>query len=343
VVADVLLIFDCCYAGNLLPCDVNPHYPTRSFECIAACGRDKETTRPGEKSFSTALIWSLKALEKDRKSFTAQDLQIMIMKAPDFPEKQFVPLLQHDEPRDQRLVLASLSADSNSISPEFAIPTSASNKLPQNYLDLRLRYDDPLDEKEVKKLSSQFRKLIEDGSINTRRIGWLGLQKRDWEFNSGSAEKRKSDAIKNTPGPSMGGNIVSPARDLCNSTPSESNTGQSAISRRDLESPDASKVGNSMIGSMDMSCQEHKAIEMADCNLGTNADMCISREANNNQNGHEPIFAVSFDYIRRQSQGLLRGMQDISPALGVAVAVVLALSIHARYAPSLRSISLFKN
>ena len=338
-----MLIFDCCYAGNLLPCDVNPHYPTRSFECIAACGRDKETTRPGKKSFSTALIWSLKALVKDRKSFTAQDLQIMIMKAPDFPEKQFVPLLQHDEPRDQRLVLASLSADSNSISPEFAIPTSASNKLPQNYLDLRLRYDDPLDEEEIKRLASLFRKLIEEGSIGAKRIGWLGLQKRDWQFSSSTAEKWKSDAIKNTPEPSTGGNIVSPARDLCNSIPSESNTGQSTISRRLLESPNVYKVGNSMIGSMDISSQEHKAIEIADCNLGTNAKRYISRVANNNQDEHEPIFAVSFDYIRRQSQGLLRGMQNISPALGAALAVVLVLSIHARYAPSLRSISLFKN
>jgi hypothetical protein len=94
---------------------------------------------------------------------------------------------------------------------------------------------------------------------------------------------------------------------------------------------------------MDMSIQEHKALEMADCNLGTNAERHISGEANNNQHGHEPIFAVSSDYIRRQSQGLLRGMQDISPALGTALGVVLVLSIHARYAPSLRSIFLFKN
>jgi len=339
-----LLIFDCCYAGNLLPCDVNPHYPTRSFECIAACGRDKETTRPGKKSFSTALIWSLKALVKDRKSFTAQDLQIMIMKAPDFPEKQFVPLLQHDEPRDQRLVLAPLSADSNSISPEFATPTSTSNKLPQNYMDLRLWYDDPLDEKEVKKLSSLFRKLIEEGSISTRRIGWLGLQKGVWEFSSSAAEKRKSDAIKNTPvEPSMGDNIVSPARDLCNSMSFESNMGQSAISNRPLESHDISKVGNSMIGSMDMPRQEQKAMEMADCDLGTNVERCISREANVNQSGHDPIFSMSFDCIRRLARGALqRGVQDICPALGVAAVAVFVLSIRAQYTP-LRSLSLFKS
>jgi hypothetical protein len=266
----------------------------------------------------------------------------MIMKAPYFPEKQFVPLLQHDESPEQRLVLAPLSKDSSSPDPDPAISTPTTNKLPRNYLDLRLRYDDPLDEKEVKKLASQIKMLIEEGSIGARRIGWLGLQKRDWEFSSSAAETWKSDVIKNTSEPSMGGNIISPA-DFCNSIPSGSNTGQSAISPRSLESPDVSKVENSMIGSMDISSPKQKAMEMANCNLGTKAERCISREGNNNRNENEPIFAVSFDYIRHQSRDLLRGMQDISPALGVAVAMVLVLSIHSRYAPSLRSISLFKN
>jgi hypothetical protein len=340
VVADVLLIFDCCYAGNLLPCDVNPYYPTRSFECIAACGKDKETTRPGEKSFSTALVWSLKALEKGRKSFTAQDLQIMIMKAPDFPEKQFVPLLLHDEPRDQRLVLSPLSKDPNSISPEFAITTHTSNKLPQYYLDLRLRYDDPLDEEEIKKLASQFRKLIEEGSIGARRIGWLGLI----SISSSVAENWRSVAIRNTPIElSMSGNIASPARDLGNSMPSESNTGQSAISRLPLESHDVSKVGNSMPGSMDMSRQEQKTMELADCDRGSNAASCTPKETNVNQPGHDPKFAISLDYIRRRARGALsRGVQDIYPALGVAAVAVLVLSIRARYTPVSRPLSLFK-
>jgi hypothetical protein len=286
------------------------------------------------------LVWSLKALERDGKAFTAQDLQIMIMKAPEFPGKQFVPLLQHDEPRDQRLVLAPLSTNSNSISTELAIPTPTSNKLPQNYLDLRLRYDDPLDEKEVKKLASQLRKLIEEESIGASRIGWLDLI----SISSSAAKNWRSVAIENAPiEPSMSGNIASPASNLGNSMPYESNTVQSAISRLPFESHDVSKVGNSMAGPMDMSRQEHKAMKRADCDIGSNAARSISREANVNQSGHTPIFAISFDYIGRQARGaLLRRVQDIYPALGLAAVVVLVLSIHARYTPLRRSLSLFK-
>jgi hypothetical protein len=95
---------------------------------------------------------------------------------------------------------------------------------------------------------------------------------------------------------------------------------------------------------MEMSRQEQKAMEIADCDLEPNAASCISREANVNQYGHEPMFAVSFDYVKRQAQGaLIRGIQEICPALGLAAVAVLVLSIRARYATSLRPLSLFKN
>jgi len=256
----------------------------------------------------------------------------MIMEAPNFPERQFVPLLQHDEPRDQRLVLAPLPINSNTISPEFAIPTPSSHEPPQNYLDLRFWYRNFLDEKETKKLASHFRKLIEEKSISASRIGWLGLKKRDRESSSSSAETWRTVAIKNSPvEPFIGGDIASPARNLCNMVPLESNTGLSAISRRPLESHDVFEVGNSTTGSMDMSRQEHKAMEIVDHDLGSSAASCISREANINQYGHEPMFDVNFDYIKHQAQGaLLRGIQDMCPVLGLTAVAVLVLSIRAR-------------
>jgi hypothetical protein len=197
---DVLLIFDCCYAGNLLPSHLNPHYPTRSFECIAACGKDKETTLPGENSFTTALIWALKTLEKNRKSFTTQELQAMIMEAPNFPGKQFVPLLQHNEPRDQRLVLAPLATDSDTTPLNFAVSTPTSHELPQDYLDLRLWYLNRPDEEEIKNLASQFGKLMKEGDISATRIGWLGLKERDRKVASNVARRwRKNVTVGNAP------------------------------------------------------------------------------------------------------------------------------------------------
>jgi methylase of polypeptide subunit release factors len=106
------------------------------------------------------LIWSLRVLEKDGESFTTQELQTMIMRAPNFPEKQFVPLLQHDEPRDQRLVLAALATDSNSIPAKFAISARNGNEQPQNYLDLRFWYLNGPGEEVIKSLARQFIKLM---------------------------------------------------------------------------------------------------------------------------------------------------------------------------------------
>jgi hypothetical protein len=266
------------------------------------------------------LIWSLKALEKDRKSFTTQELQAMIMKAPNFPEKQFVPLLQHDEPRDQRLVLAPLITDSDTIPPNFAISTPTSNELPQDYLDLRFWYLNRPDEEEVKNLASQFVKLMKEGNISASRIGWLGLKERDREVTSNVAGKwRRNVTVGNAPDePYMESNIASPGSVLCSSMPSESHTSKSTGSCRHLEPRDVSKPDHAATGSMSMSRQEGKDVGMADRDLTTNTTSCITRESNTN------------------GAASLRGTQNTHLALGILVVAVLALSICACYASSLK-------
>jgi hypothetical protein len=238
-----LLIFDCCYAGNLLPCDIHPHYTTRSFECIAACGRDKETTHPGKKSFTSALIWSLKTLKRDLKSFTTQDLQARIMKAPDFPEKQFVPLLQHDEPRDQRLVLAPLPTDANAIPPRFD-PTSTSIELPQNYLDLRFWFLNRPNEGEIETLARQLIKLMKEENISASRIGWLGLKNGIW---------RRTVTLRHAPIElEMKGKITSP-ESVRASVPFEPQTSKSLSPGSHLDSQDICKACQSETASVSTS------------------------------------------------------------------------------------------
>ncbi|KAF4624049.1 hypothetical protein G7Y89_g14124 [Cudoniella acicularis] len=106
---DALLIFDCCYAGNLTLRDVQSSRPTRSFEYIAACGSTDETNFPGPESFTSAMIWALEDLVKSQKRFTTLELQNKIMnEAPSFPRKQSVLVMERDDPCDQRLVLAPL-------------------------------------------------------------------------------------------------------------------------------------------------------------------------------------------------------------------------------------------
>jgi hypothetical protein len=251
------------------------------------------------------------------------------MKAPDFPEKQFVPLLQHDEPRDQRLVLAPLPTDSNTISPKIEIQTPTNNELPQNYLDLRFWFLNSPDEGEIENLASQFIKLMKAENIGASRIGWLGLKKGNW---------RNTVTLRNAPTKlEMKDKIASPGSVLRASVLFESQTSKSLSPGPHLESHDVSKAGQSETVSISISTQEHQTMGMADLDLTTNTVSSITREANINQYNYEPNFTVNFKPTRRRTRvALLPGIQGFHLALGVVAVAVLALSICASYALSLR-------
>jgi len=71
---DMLTIFDACYASNIHKA-VQREDP-RTYEMLTATGHDKMTVGPGPKSFTTALVNSLKALleESGDKPFTTRQL-----------------------------------------------------------------------------------------------------------------------------------------------------------------------------------------------------------------------------------------------------------------------------
>lgn len=180
---DILLIFDCCFAGILLDQNVRswPCYPTRRFECLAACHSQQTTRFPGKSSFTSALIWALTELGKTRKRFTTLELQTKIMnEAPEFPKGQFVPLLERGEPCDQRLVLAPQSTSIEPTSPA----STASNYLNEplrNYMDLRFWFPSRPNEEHVANLAKRLKQLMLDGSIGARRIRLEGLTNIDLE------------------------------------------------------------------------------------------------------------------------------------------------------------------
>ena len=83
--ADVLEIFDCCYAGSL---GIRSP-PTHSFEYLAGTGPNQTAKCPGPNSFTSALIWALQQLVNERECFTTQQLMHKIKKdAPEFPRDQ---------------------------------------------------------------------------------------------------------------------------------------------------------------------------------------------------------------------------------------------------------------
>jgi hypothetical protein len=172
-----LLIFDCCYAGNLAPShDRRSYWPDRSFEFLAACGSGEETHMPSEKSFTRALIWSLKELAKARQRFTTLELQQKISnEAPNFPRNQFVPLLERDEPCDQRLVLAPLPSPTEGSNPEATVQDYSVAQATKNYLDLRFCYSKTLNEDEIRDLAFNLKNIIVEEKIGANRIAWIRL------------------------------------------------------------------------------------------------------------------------------------------------------------------------
>lgn len=171
---DALLIFDCCYAGNLTLRDVRSSRPTRSFEYIAACGSTDETSFPGPESFTSAMIWALTELWKSQKKFSTLELQTKIMNdAPCFPRKQSVLLMERDDPCDQRLVLLPLPSPTNGLSTNSA---HGLDDFPQNSVNLRFWYHTRPDRSEIENLANRMKRLMKDKNIDACCVDWLGLR-----------------------------------------------------------------------------------------------------------------------------------------------------------------------
>ncbi|KAF4630950.1 hypothetical protein G7Y89_g7179 [Cudoniella acicularis] len=174
VTGDVLLIFDCCYAGNLAYYldKQRGYWPTKSFEFLAACKQDKQTHPPGPKSFTKALIWALERLLKSRVKFTTHELQMEIEKAPGFPKSQHVQVLDRGDPCDQRLVLAPLPPHSSGMNSNGTNQDPPAHQ-PKEFFDLRFWYLKSPDNKEVAEVANIFKKLILDDKIHANRIAWI--------------------------------------------------------------------------------------------------------------------------------------------------------------------------
>jgi len=69
---DVLVILDCCAAGNVF----GPWtHSERTYEILAAAGRNCPTPHPGPTSYTTILIMALRALMTTGRAITTWELQ----------------------------------------------------------------------------------------------------------------------------------------------------------------------------------------------------------------------------------------------------------------------------
>ena len=174
---DVLVIFDCCHAGYLAKS--TRAISERNFEFLAACGSDDVTETPGDTSFTSALIWSLKGFAKSNTSFTTQQLVRKINEeAPNFPRLQHALIMERGEDETscfRKLVLAPLPKPGEEAKIELLPPKAKSNSKIKHYLDLRFFYDKPPTKDEIKLLAHNLKDMITNDRISARHIGWLKM------------------------------------------------------------------------------------------------------------------------------------------------------------------------
>lgn len=177
--ADLFVIFDCCYAGQLA---ISPRsiFSSKIFEFLGATQAHDVALAPGEESFSTALAWALENLATQSEGFTTLHLEQKIKEAPLFPSKTQVPCLTtRGEASLRRLKIAPLPR-------EPAEPVQKPRERPRQdvesikyYVQLQLLFSSCPDETHVKDLTENLKDLVRGGNLPLRQVLWRGLFSRD--------------------------------------------------------------------------------------------------------------------------------------------------------------------
>lgn len=170
--SDVLLIFDCCNAGELER-NVRSSFTSTAFEYLAATSANSTTRKPGPHSFTTALIWALNdlAVVEDGR-FTAQQLLGRILVAPDFPKEQSPRLSERGPACPRKIVLAPLNNDTAG---------DVSDANPQDEegiredLSVRFVFSRRITEKMVTDLAVELRRFIIERDFKAETILWEGI------------------------------------------------------------------------------------------------------------------------------------------------------------------------
>jgi hypothetical protein len=171
---DVLLIFDCCHAGELER-GVRGTVVPRAFEYLAATSADSTTRRPGKNSFTTALIWAFKELlGTANNSFTTQDLVAKVLQAPDFPQGQYPRLSERGPSCTRKIILAPLDKDKGIVTLEQDEQITPALS-PTTDLSLRFVFKEKPTERVVKELAVGLRRFINENDFKTSTVLWDGL------------------------------------------------------------------------------------------------------------------------------------------------------------------------
>jgi hypothetical protein len=175
--ADVLVIFDCCHAGELER-SVRSPFSRRAFEYLAATSAKSTTRKPGKESFTTALIWSLEQLAANHESgFSTQELLRTISHiAPDFPKDQIPRLSERFPTCLRKIVLAPLNSEANKKAMENSDAENEEDMLTSRQdLSIRFVFNQQITDVMVKELASGLGRLTNESEVKAKAILWEGI------------------------------------------------------------------------------------------------------------------------------------------------------------------------
>ncbi|KAF7898925.1 uncharacterized protein EAF01_008138 [Botrytis porri] len=193
--SDVLVIFDCCNAGEMDRSVRGSDFTRRAFEYMAATSQNSTTRKPGPKSFTAALIWALKELVrfKPGKRFSTQELIRKIYRAPNFPDTQ-APRLTERGPIGslRKIVLVPLNQQSK---PGVRGDNSTGHiDEIKETLNLRFVFNGGITNKIVRELAKDLSNLISGGDFVASTVLWDGIN------TSSSTKKRFRDVVSHVIG-----------------------------------------------------------------------------------------------------------------------------------------------
>ncbi|PQE30538.1 homeobox domain containing protein [Rutstroemia sp. NJR-2017a WRK4] len=192
---DVLVIFDCCNAGEMERNVRGSAFTRKAFEYMAATSHNSTTRKPGPNSFTTALIWALKEMirRKPGKRFSTQELLSQIYKAPNFPDNQSPRLIEGGlTPCLRKIVLGPVDFEHGL---EYDEEDSApSQKVTQNFLNLRFAFDRAITTKTVKGLAKDISHLMSQRDLGISTVLWEGINSARADLTARDIQRVKSAA-----------------------------------------------------------------------------------------------------------------------------------------------------
>ena len=166
----MVAIFDTCFASNLYK--NTQQEGCRSYELLTASGHDKTTARPGPRSFTTALISSLKAL-LDEYGDTPFTIRQLCEKINLHPQRRKNPshVWSMFKRYDRNIELAPLKRDLTERQKHFNLDQTRA------VLSLRLPLTvERLNQQEINNMARAFSNAAKKAKIPVKRIDWWRLQ-----------------------------------------------------------------------------------------------------------------------------------------------------------------------